>query len=109
MRRSEVLRSVWPSAIVGGIFMVASDLVGLTTYLPGIAEPAGYHAVTSGLILWALTLLFVGLIGVYARLAKREVYRKRPKPASSSRSKLTRQRARAARNAEMIVGDRRLF
>lgn len=72
MRRSEILQWVWPVAIVGGLFMVGSDLVGLTIYLPGLADPAGYHAVASGLILWALTLLLVGLIGLYARLAERE-------------------------------------
>lgn len=42
-----------PVATVGGRFMVGSDLAGLTTCLPGIAEPAGYHAGASGPIPWA--------------------------------------------------------
>lgn len=72
MKFSEILRWVGPAAIAGGVMMVFSDLLGLTVYLPGIEEaaPTGYHAVGSGLILWVMILLLVGMIGLYARLPK---------------------------------------
>ncbi len=56
------------AATVGGMFMVFSDLLNLTIYVPGLGEAAhtGYQAVGSGVILLALTLLFVGIVGLFA-------------------------------------------
>ena len=56
------------AATVGGMFMVFSDLLNLTIYVPGLGEAAhtGYQAVGSGVILLALTLLFVGVVGLFA-------------------------------------------
>ena len=49
--------------------MVLSDLSGLPITIPYLsqASPTGYDAVGSGLILFALVLLLVGMVGLYAR------------------------------------------
>ena len=69
MKVSTVLRWVGPAAIASGLFMVFSDLLNLTIYVPGLGEAAntGYQAVGSGVILLAMTLHFVGMLGLYAR------------------------------------------
>ena len=56
------------AAVAGGMFMTFSDLLNLTIYVPGLGEAAhtGYQAVGSGVILLALTLLFVGVVGLFA-------------------------------------------
>lgn len=56
------------AAVVGGMFMTFSDLLNLTIRVPGLEESAhtGYQAVGSGVILVALTLLFVGIVGLFA-------------------------------------------
>ncbi len=71
MKVSAVMRWVGPAAIVGGVFMMFSDLLNLTIYVPGLGEAAhtGYQAVGSGVILFALTLLLVGMVGLYAQPA----------------------------------------
>ena len=54
-------------AIVGATFAVISDQLGLVVHLPEAgADTMGYHAVGSGLFLFVLTLLLVGMIGLYA-------------------------------------------
>ena len=60
------------AAIVAGMFMTFSDLLNLTIYVPGLGEAAhtGYQAVGSGVILLALTLLFVGMVGLFAGSAR---------------------------------------
>jgi hypothetical protein len=69
MKVSAVMRWVGPAAIVGGVFMMFSDLLNLTIYVPGLGEAAhtGYQAVGSGVILFALVLLLVGMLGFYVR------------------------------------------
>ncbi len=69
MKVSAMMRWVGPAAIAGGVLMVFSDLLNLTIYVPGLGEAAhtGYQAVGSGVILFALTLLLVGMVGLYAR------------------------------------------
>ena len=69
MKISAVMRWVGPAAIVGGVFMMFSDLLNLTIYVPGLgkATHTGYQAVGSGVILFALTLMLVGMVGLYAR------------------------------------------
>ena len=68
MRLSTLIRWGGPVAIVSGVFTMFSDLLGLTIYVPGLGEAAntGYQAVGSGVILFALTLLVVGMVGLYA-------------------------------------------
>ena len=68
MKLSTVIRWGGPVAIVSGVFTMFSDLLGLTIYVPGLGEAAntGYQAVGSGVILFALTLLVVGMVGLYA-------------------------------------------
>ena len=69
MKVSGVMRWVGPAAIAGGVFMVLSDLSGLPITIPYLstASPSGFDAVGSGVILMALTLLLVGMVGLYAR------------------------------------------
>ena len=76
MKVSVILRWVGPVAIAGGVFLVLSDLSGLPITIPYLsaASPTGFDAVGSGVILIALTLLRVGMAGLYAR---------RPAPGSA--------------------------
>lgn len=69
MKISGLMRWVGPAAIAGGVFMVLSDLSGLPITIPYLstASPTGFDAVGSGLILAALTLLLVGMVGLYSR------------------------------------------
>ena len=69
MKVSAILRWVGPAAIAGGVFLVLSDLSGLPITIPYLntASPSGFDAVGSGVILMALTLLLVGMAGLYAR------------------------------------------
>jgi hypothetical protein len=69
MKISVLMRWVGPTAIAGGVFLVLSDLSGLPITIPYLstASPTGFDAVGSGLILVALTLLLVGMVGLYAR------------------------------------------
>ncbi len=71
MKVSVMMRWVGPAAIAGGVLMMFSDLLNLTIYVPGLGEAAhtGYQAVGSGVILFALMLLLVGMVGLYARSA----------------------------------------
>jgi hypothetical protein len=68
MRFSTVIWWAGPVAMVSGVFTMFSDLLGLTIYVPGLGEAAntGYQAVGAGVILFALTLLVVGMVGLYA-------------------------------------------
>src|SRR3990170_403836 len=68
MKLSTIVRWGGPVAMVTGVFTMFSDLLGLTIYVPGLGEAAntGYEVVGSGVILFALTLLVVGMVGLYA-------------------------------------------
>lgn len=72
MKISVLLRWVGPAAIAGGVFMVLSDLSGLPITIPYLSQTSatGYDAVGSGLILFALVLLLVGMVGLYAKKAE---------------------------------------
>ena len=66
-RVSALMRWVGPVAIVGATFAMISDQLGLVVHLPEVgADTMGYHAVGSGLFLFVLTLLLVGMNGLYA-------------------------------------------
>lgn len=69
MKDMGLVRWAGLAAVVGGMFMTFSDLMNLTIYVPGLEETAhtGYQAVGNGVILLALTLLFVGMVGLFAR------------------------------------------
>ena len=71
MRISAVMRWAGPAAIVSAVFMIFSDLLNLTIYVPGLGEAAhtGYQAVGSGVILLGLMLLLVGMVGLFVRSA----------------------------------------
>ncbi|CAA9397668.1 MAG: hypothetical protein AVDCRST_MAG03-1044 [uncultured Rubrobacteraceae bacterium] len=68
MTKLGMMRWAGLAAVVGGMFMTFSDLLNLTIYVPGLGEAShtGYQAVGSGVILLALTLLFVGMVGLFA-------------------------------------------
>jgi hypothetical protein len=71
MKVSAAMGWAGPAAIVSAVFMIFSDLLNLTIYVPGLGEAAhtGYQAVGSGVILLGLMLLLVGMVGLYARSA----------------------------------------
>ena len=77
MQLSTILRWVGPAAIAYGLFLVVSDMSGLPMPLldPEEVVPMGSSVVGSGLILWALVLLLVGMIGLYARLTEGDAAR----------------------------------
>jgi hypothetical protein len=63
-----MMKWVGPAAIVGGTLTVISDQMGLVVHLPEMGhDTMGYHAVGNGLFLLVVTLLFVGMLGLYAR------------------------------------------
>ena len=68
MKLSTLMRWAGPAAIGGGGFMVFSRLSGLPIQIPYLSQdtPTGYAAVGSGLVLFALVLLLVGMVGLYA-------------------------------------------
>jgi hypothetical protein len=68
MKLSTLIRWAGPTAIGGGVFMVFSELSGLPIHIPYLSQdaPTGYDAVGSGLVLFALVLLLVGMVGLYA-------------------------------------------
>jgi hypothetical protein len=68
VKLSTLIRWAGPAAIGGGVFMVFSELAGLPIHIPYLSQdaPTGYGAVGSGLVLFALVLLLVGMVGLYA-------------------------------------------
>jgi hypothetical protein len=72
MKISTLIRWAGPAAIAGGVFMVFSELSSLPIHVPYLSReaPTGYDAVGSGLILFALVLLLVGMLGLYAGRAE---------------------------------------
>jgi hypothetical protein len=71
MKLKALMRWTGPAAIGVGVFMVFSGLSGLPFHVPYLSQndPTGYQVVGSGLILFALTLLLVGMLGLYASQA----------------------------------------
>jgi hypothetical protein len=68
MKLKALMRWTGPAAIGAGVFMVFSGLSGLPIHVPYLSQndPNGYQVLGSGLILFALTLLLVGMLGLYA-------------------------------------------
>lgn len=77
MKLTKIFRWIGPAAIAYGLFLVVSDMSGMPMPLldPGIV-PAGSSVMGSGLILWALVMLLVGMIGLYVRLMEGDATRK---------------------------------
>lgn len=77
MKLTKIFRWIGPAAIAYGLFLVVSDMSGMPMPLldPGIV-PAGSSVIGSGLILWALVMLLVGMIGLYTRLTEGDDARK---------------------------------
>lgn len=69
MKLSKITRWVGPVAIGYGLFLVISDMSGMPLPLldPNI-DPRGSSVMGSGLILWAMVMLLVGMISLYTRL-----------------------------------------
>jgi hypothetical protein len=69
MKLSKITRWIGPAAIGYALFLVISDMSGMPLPLvdAGIV-PAGSSVMGSGLILWAMVMLLVGMISLYARL-----------------------------------------
>jgi hypothetical protein len=78
MRLSTIFKWIGPAAIAYGLFLVMSDMSGTPMLLldPDEVVPMGSSIVGSGLILWALVMLLVGMIGLYVRLADGDAARK---------------------------------
>ena len=78
MKLLKIFRWMGPAAIGYGLFLVVSDMSGMPMPLldPEEVVPMGSSVMGSGLILWALVMLLVGMIGLYARLTKGEAARK---------------------------------
>lgn len=70
MKLTKIFRWIGPAAIAYGLFLVMSDMSGMPMLLmdPEEVVPMGSSVMGSGLILWALVMLLVGMIGLYARL-----------------------------------------
>lgn len=77
MKLSKMFKWIGPTAIAYGLFLVVSDMSGMPMPLldPNIV-PAGSSVMGSGLILWALVMLLVGMIGLYTRLTEGDAARK---------------------------------
>ena len=78
MKPSTIFRWIGPAAIGYGLFLVVSDMSGMPMPLldPEEVVPMGSSVMGSGLILWALVMLLVGMIGLHARLTKGDAARK---------------------------------
>jgi hypothetical protein len=68
MKLSTLTRWAGPAAIGGGVFMVFSELASLPIHIPYLSQdaPTGYDAVGTGLVMFDLVLLLVGMVGLYA-------------------------------------------
>lgn len=78
MKLSKIFKWVGPVAIGYGVFLVVSDMSGMPMPLldPEEVVPIGSSVMGSGLILWALVMLLVGMMGLYARMTEGDAARK---------------------------------
>lgn len=78
MKLTKIFRWIGPAAIAYGLFLVISDMSGMPMLLmdPEEVVPMGSSVMGSGLILWALVMLLVGMIGLYTRLTDVDAARK---------------------------------
>ena len=78
MKLSVIFKWAGPSTIAYGLFLVVSDMSGMPMPLldPEEVVPMGSSVVGSGLILWALVMLLVGMMGLYVRMTEGDAARK---------------------------------
>ena len=78
MKLSKIFKWAGPAAIAYGLFLVVSDMSGMPMPLldPEEVVPMGSSVMGSGLILWALVMLLVGMMGLYVRMAEGDAARK---------------------------------
>jgi hypothetical protein len=78
MKLSKIFKWAGPTAIAYGLFLVVSDMSGMPMPLldPEEVVPMGSSVVGSGLILWALVMLLVGMMGLYVRMTEGDAARK---------------------------------
>jgi hypothetical protein len=64
-----ILRWAGPAGIGFGVFLVFSAMSGLPVEVPFVSpeNAPGFEVVSSGLVLFALVMLLVGMAGLYAR------------------------------------------
>ncbi len=69
IKLSTILRWADPAGIGFGVFLVFSALSGLPIEVPFVTpeNAPGFEVVSSGLVLFALVMLLVGMAGLYAR------------------------------------------
>ncbi|MGH3089434.1 MAG: hypothetical protein ACRDSJ_19255, partial [Rubrobacteraceae bacterium] len=72
MKLSTILRWAGPAGIGFGVFLVFSAMSGLPIEMPFITPESapGFEVVSSGLVLWALVMLLIGMAGLYGREAE---------------------------------------
>ena len=78
MKLSKIFKWAGPAAIGYGLFLVVSDMSGMPMPLldPEEVVPMGSSVMGSGLILWALVMLLVGMMGLYVRMTEGDAARK---------------------------------
>ena len=78
MKLSKIFKWAGPAAIAYGLFLVVSDMSGMPMPLldPEEVVPMGSSVMGSGLILWALVMLLVGMMGLYVRMTEGDAARK---------------------------------
>ncbi len=78
MKLSKIYKWSGPAAIAYGLFLVVSDMSGMPMPLldPEEVVPMGSSVMGSGLILWDLVMLLVGMIGLYTHLTEGDAARK---------------------------------
>ena len=78
MKLSKIFKWGGPAAIAYGLFLVESDMSGMPMPLldPEEVVPMGSSVIGAGLILWALVMLLVGMMGLYARMTVGDSARK---------------------------------
>lgn len=69
IKLSTILRWAGPAGIGFGVFLVFSAMSGLPIEVPLLSTGTapGFEVVSSGLVLFALVMLLVGMAGLYAR------------------------------------------
>lgn len=68
LKPATILRWAGPAAIGFGVFLVFSAMSGMPINIPFVTAPNdGFEVVAGGLVLWAMILLLVGMVGLYAR------------------------------------------
>ena len=78
MKLSKIFKWAGPAAIAYGLFLVVFDRSGMAMPLvdPEEVVPMGSSVVGSGLIVWALVVVLVGMMSLYVRMTEGDAARK---------------------------------